>query len=361
MRRSAMGGLSRLRSAALAPLALAAGPAGAQPVPASTPAATYLAAPSVSIANGILAARVFLPDPEHGFYRGVRFDHAGMFGGLTLAGHDFYRPWFDGVSNDVNDVSVRDGRVIVSPNTAANGPVEEFNGEGGALGYAAAAPGETFVKIGVGVLRRIDAAPYRFAARFPLVDGGQWRTRAARDRVTFVQTVRDPRSGYAYRYAKTIRLGPGATMFIDHELRNTGGREIATQVYDHNFLNIDGHGTGPGLTLATPFALTTEAAVSPEIARVDGRGIAVIAAPPAGQHIMTSLKGFEPTPAGNRVTISDARSGASVTVSGDQPLDHAVLWAIAPVMAFEPFVAMRIAPGKAFRWSYRYDYAAPSS
>ena len=44
--------------------------------------------------------------------------------------------------------------IVAGPNTAIRGPVEEFNSEGGPLGYAEAAPGEGFLKIGVGVLRR---------------------------------------------------------------------------------------------------------------------------------------------------------------------------------------------------------------
>ena len=50
--------------------------------------------PSVQISNGAIAATVYLPDATAGYYRGTRFDWAGVIGRLEYRGHTFYAPWF---------------------------------------------------------------------------------------------------------------------------------------------------------------------------------------------------------------------------------------------------------------------------
>ncbi len=58
----------------------------------SLPAAEY---PAARIATSKIEANVYLPDAKAGFYRGRRFDWAGVIGTLKVDGHDFYTPWFD--------------------------------------------------------------------------------------------------------------------------------------------------------------------------------------------------------------------------------------------------------------------------
>lgn len=112
------------------------------------------APPSVRISNGAITATVYLPDAATGFYRGTRFDWSGVIGRLEYRGHTFYSPWFTKTDPAVRDF-VNDGTDITAgPQTAITGPAEEFSTSGQGLGYADAAPGGTFIKIGVGILRK---------------------------------------------------------------------------------------------------------------------------------------------------------------------------------------------------------------
>jgi hypothetical protein len=43
--------------------------------------------PTARLSNGKLTAVVYLPDQERGFYRGSRFDWAGIIGCVALDGH----------------------------------------------------------------------------------------------------------------------------------------------------------------------------------------------------------------------------------------------------------------------------------
>ena len=47
------------------------------PMAAQTYPGTY---PEKHISNGVLTAKIYLPDAEKGFYRGTRFDWAGIIG-----------------------------------------------------------------------------------------------------------------------------------------------------------------------------------------------------------------------------------------------------------------------------------------
>ena len=130
------------------------------------------AAPTATISNGRLRASISLPDPKTGYYRGTRFDWSGVISSLTWQGHEYLGQWFERYEPTIHD--------------AITGPVEEFLTGDGALGYAEAPAGGTFVRIGVGVLRKPagETALQRFG-RYEIVDPGTWRTTTpAKDRIT---------------------------------------------------------------------------------------------------------------------------------------------------------------------------------
>ena len=80
--------------------------------------------PSVQISNGAITATVYLPDAAAGFYRGTRFDWAGVIGRLEYRGHIFYAPWFTKTDATVRDF-LNDGvDVTAGPHTAVTGPAE---------------------------------------------------------------------------------------------------------------------------------------------------------------------------------------------------------------------------------------------
>ena len=50
--------------------------------------------PEATISNGQVTAKIYLPDPQRGFYRSTRFDWSGMIASLEYGGHQYYGPWF---------------------------------------------------------------------------------------------------------------------------------------------------------------------------------------------------------------------------------------------------------------------------
>jgi hypothetical protein len=224
--------------------------------------------PQATIQNKQLRLTVFLPDAKNGFYTGTRFDWSGVIGDLQFAGHHLYRPWFTGVDPAVRDFVFKDDGIIASANTAMTGPAEEFQTP---QGYDTAKADGTFLKIGVGILRKPDDAAYFFGKHFEIVDGGTWTTHATPASITFEQTLKDATTGYAYVYSKTIRLvGQTSSFVIEHHLRNTGTQPLTTRLYDHNFLTIDGLGVGSADSITVPYTIQPTRAPDPKFVTITG-------------------------------------------------------------------------------------------
>lgn len=333
-----------------------AAPPSAAAVPSLSAKAALAAAPQARIGNGRLSATVLLPDPVNGFYRGVRFDWAGMIASLTHEGREYYGLWFDRIAPDVRDYVFRDGQIAAAPNTAAVGPADAYD-PSQPPGWNEAAPGGTFVKIGVGVLRKpADGAAYNSFRNYDLVDHGVWKVVTRADRVIFTQTVSDPLSGYGYVYRKELRLLAGRPVLeIRHSLRNIGARPIATTTFNHNFLTLGGAPVQPGLAIGATFDLKPGRPLK-DVARVDGQALVYQRALGAEEVFSTPFAVNAETASAYDVSVRDVH-GAGFRVRGDRPLSSLQLWSIRSTVALEPFVTLKVEPRRTTTWAYSYDYA----
>ena len=343
--------------------------------------------PTASIRNGKARATLILPDVKNGYYRGTRFDWSGSITSLEAAGHSYFGQWFARWDPLVHD--------------SITGPVEDY----APLNYTEARAGETFVKIGIGVLKKIDEQPYRFSAPYPLADTGKWSVRKGTDFVEFRHELSDPKSGYGYVYTKTVRLTAGMPqMTIEHVLKNTGAKAIATNVYNHGFFMLDKKPTGPDVTVTFPFDIKGSREM-PGLAEVRGRQIVYLAelqenppsvnlpavapstaptrparaprgalaltppsAPPPGagapgqagprrQTASTPVEGFSTTdPKDYDITIENSSTGAGVRFSGDRPLWRINFWSVRTTVCPEAYVEVKAEPGAETRWKLTYDF-----
>ena len=337
---------------------LAVTPAAAQPVQpmptSSTPVAVALSsAPHRDISNVLLTARLATTNGTTGFYRGTRFDQAGLVLSLKLNGREFYGPWFDATAPDVLDYAYdASGQVVAGPDSAAIGPVEEF----APVDFAPVA-GSHFVKIGVGILYQPDTAPYDHYRHYKVLDGGQRATRITPRSSTYIQTLDDADIGYVY--AKTLELEAGKNqLVISHSLKNTGKTAIHTTVYDHNFLTLS-----PGndhVAITAPFAMTTELPLQPELAKLDGKTIRYLAPVPAGTTVTSPITGFGPAASDYDFTVTNTATGFGQRIRADQPIARINFWSINTTLGWEPYIAIDLAPGETKHWTYTYDFFGPT-
>ena len=298
--------------------------------------------PEASISNGSIKVRFFLPDPERGYYRGTRFDWAGVIPSLEYKGHNYFGVWFDKYDPKLHD--------------AITGPVEEFYFKDAALGYAEAKAGGTFVRIGVGVLRKPEEPKFDRFHTYEIVDGGKWTVNAHRESIDFHHRLADKASGYAYDYHKTVRLLSGKPeMEIEHTLKNTGSKPIETDVYNHNFFVIDGQQTGPDLSVTFPFDPKSTRDMG-GMAELRGRELAYTRIVGHDEHVMTEIEGFGSAAGDHSFKVENRKTGAGVRVSGDHPMSRLLFWCGWKVLSPENYVTMKIEPGKEFRWTVRYEF-----
>ena len=125
-------------------------------------AATLAAAefPQAEISNGTVRAKLYLPDAEQGYYRATRFDWSGQIASLEFQGHNYFGQWFDRYDPKLHDSIL--------------GPVEEFLTNGIGLGYNDVKAGESFVKIGVGAIRKPEERAFRQFNTYEIADPGKW-------------------------------------------------------------------------------------------------------------------------------------------------------------------------------------------
>lgn len=311
-------------------------------------------APSVTLTNGVLTARMYLPDAERGYYRSTRFEW-GVLASLEFKGHSYYGPWFTKYDPAVGNFEFTDGAVTVGDHNWISGPVEEFAVP---LGYDEAPAGGTFVKIGVGHLRKpADGSAYRFSNFYDVVDPGTWTSTTTKSSAEIRHRVTNSGGGYGYDYTKVIRLVSGAPqMTIEHRLRNTGTKPIESSTYNHNFTVMDGRPTGPGLVFVAPFALSAARPPDPAFAEIAGNRFVYKKELQIGDQVASGLQGFGTTAADYDFRIEHAGTGTGVRIRGDRPLSRMVLWSIRPTFAIEPFVTIAVKPGEQFTWTYTFDY-----
>lgn len=325
-------------------------------VPLATGVGASAEPPAVEIANSQIRVKLYLPDAERGFYRGTRFDWSGVVGSLRFAGHEFYAPWFQRVA-DVHDFIYDGPDIVAGPCTAITGPAEEFVANGKALGFDEAPPGGTFIKIGVGVLRRPDDKPYDPYRLYSIVDGGRWTVSPRGDAVEFRHELTDPATGYGYDYRKTVALtGDQAQMVLGHVLRNTGRRTIETSVYNHNFLYLDRQPPGPGLSLTARFPIKTDSPLDPALAETRGNQLLLKKTLAGEERVYTVISGFGPDAKDYDFRVESRDAGVGLRITGDRPLAKVALWTIRAPHSIEPFIAMRIEPGAEFTWRLQYDF-----
>lgn len=308
-------------------------------------AAARLAAadfPQAEISNGPIRAKLYLPDADQGYYRATRFDWSGQMASLEFQGHNYFGQWFDRYDPKLHDSIL--------------GPVEEFLSKGiTGLGYNDVKAGESFVKIGVGAVRKPEERAFQQFKTYEITDPGKWTVNKFPDRVEFTQELRDT-AGYAYVYKKTVALTKGKPQLVlEHSLKNTGSKVIETSVYEHNFYVIDGKPAGPDFSVKFPFAVRAVADLK-GMAEARGTEFTYLKELEKGQSVYTVLEGYGGTAKDYDIRVENAAAHAGVRQTSDRPLSRLVFWSIRTTVCPEAYIDMRIEPGKEFTWRIAYDF-----
>jgi len=292
--------------------------------------------PNAEISNQFVTMKLLLPDPDRGSYRATRFDWSGIIASLQYEGHEYFAYW-----KDTYDPLVHED---------LSGPVEGYIDPG--LGYAEAKPGESFIRIGVGILEKGDEKEYQWTKTYKIIDHGKWKTRKGKDWIEFRHTVNSD-FGYGYVYTKRIELKKEEPGFrIVHTLKNTGEKVIETDQFNHNFFTLNRQQTGPGFTVEFPFAFTTEDNLK-GLVEIDDNTLSFIKYLDDNS-VWMELQGYSADALDHQVTVTNNRTGAGVTLHVDKPIYRMAFWACETAVCPENFILISVDPEEEERWVSDY-------
>jgi hypothetical protein len=283
-------------------------------------------------------ARLYLPDPESGYYRGTRFDWSGIMPELNYKGHSFISQWFKKYNPTTND--------------AVMGPAESFS----PLGYEEAAPGGSFVELGVGALTRTDSSAYSPFKYYKPLNTGKWKVKKSADCVLFTQKLDD--TSYAYLYKKEVRLLKGKPeLVLTHSLKNTGKRVIESDVYNHNFFVLDKLPMGPGLVIRFPFILSSsERDGTVGLSAIRGDSIEILRKPEGHESVYAVLSGYSGSAKDYDIRLENRSTGAGIRITCNRPLSKLAYWGSSSILCPEPYIKVKVLPGETFTWTIRYEF-----
>lgn len=137
--------------------------------------------------------------------------------------------------------------------------LKENEGSGGAgfcnefgirmpIGYDEILPGEEFIKIGVGLIKKESNEPYNFFKDYTVKSFSTSYEQPDESRICFyVEPIEC--NGYAVSLEKRVSV-EGNLLKIGYKLTNTGSKKIVTNEYCHNFISINGNPTGKDYVLS---------------------------------------------------------------------------------------------------------------
>ena len=294
--------------------------------------------PKASISNGLITAKLYLPDAVNGYYRGTRFDWSGVIYDLQYNEHNYFGKWFDRYEPTLHD--------------AIMGPVDSFN----PIGYEEANVGEGFLRIGVGILEKPDEPRYAFTTPYKILEPGEWKVKKKSSEVNFVHELKTAK--YQYKYSKNVKLIKGKPeLVLEHTLENKGKTMIETDVYNHNFFVMDNEPTGPDFVVKFPFTPEGEMKGKEEKGAINGQQIVYNDVIQKGEYFAVSpLSGYGATASDNDIRIENTKTGAGVRIIGDRPIVRFVYWSAAATLCPEPYVNIKVEPGETVTWSIRYEF-----
>ena len=210
-------------------------------------------------------------------------------------------------------------------------------------------PGNVFMKIGVGMLRRTRIAPYRFWDPYPLVQPAATRSISRDDmRVTFEQ-VMPPSGDWGYRYRKSYEVAPERRMVeITYELTNLGRKEIEFDQYNHNWLALDAASPSKPWIIKTPLAAGPGSLLH---CRMSPGELAFDQVPQGITYFTRAQSGSPPK---SFTTVSDGKK--FVSIACDFSASRFAVFTQDYLLAPEIFARFDVPPGVTVIWHRRFVF-----
>jgi len=294
--------------------------------------------PKASIQNKLIKVESPLPDPNNGYYRGARFDWSGQISSLKWKGHEYFGQWFESYRPTLHD--------------AIMGPVEAF----APIGYETAKPGESFLVIGIGMVKKVEEPRYSIATEYPVINSGSWKVKSKKDRIHYKQLFAD--KGYAYEYDKTVSLTKDKPeLVLSHSLKNTGIQTLETTVYNHNFFVMDQTLIGPAYEVKFPYPVSGTPRDGADLVTVADNHVQFVKdVVPKKYLYFADIERHSNGAPDYNFSIENHKTGAAVKITCNQPIFKLPIWSAIKTVCPEPYLKFSLKPGEIYSWKINYEF-----
>lgn len=267
-------------------------------------------------------------------YKGTRFDWTGMIKEVIL----------DNAHKFASKESLVEGI-----GSGGEGFYNEFGIEE-PIGYDDAKIGETFPKIGVGLLKKESKKDYDFFHTYE-VEPFEIEIKETNNSLELTSNTKGTR-GYSAKYVKKISLEEDE-MIIEYYLKNTGDKDIDTTEYCHNFTNVDDNPMGPDYEIEFSYPIDVDPKTIVGNFRVNNNKIQWDEA--VKDTVYCKLKNFSKE-SGQYFQVIHKPSGVGYRETSHFVLERVAIWGMSHVISPEAFVKIKISPGEEQTWKRVYKF-----
>ncbi len=227
-------------------------------------------------------------------------------------------------------------------------------------GYADAKVGESFLKVGVGVLERDSENDYQFSHAYPVIERAATDVEWGGSAATFKQRLQGNARGYAYALDVQVSLTDTQLRF-DYRLKNTGTRPFSTEQYLHNFMRL---GTDLSsayrvmfphpVVVCTKDCETLDTPTSPFVL-ADSQTVSFERSPAkwGGKQFVKAAEG---TAALCSFALENEATGQRVLISCSRPVTNVALWTTEYQISPEANMLLTLEPGEEALFSRSYTF-----
>lgn len=285
------------------------------------------------LSDGDLVVEVMDPNNPERYNRGARFSPVASVLRAVKNGKDF-------LFSPVKHNPEKDNAGL---------PMEfDLSRESPPPGFSEAKIGEGYLKIGVGIVRKITKT-YNFFNPGELISPAPTTVTWGKNQADFEQIFPEFH-GYAYTLSAGIRI-QSPTIFIRCKLTNTGTKPIVTEQYTHNFFSFDNAPVGPDYEVRFPYDFDVSGL--PPSQKKNGRSLFYL------ETLSTPLNTTVIPPANfagpGTVLTRQTANGQQITATTSLPVTRTFVHANAAYLCPEQFVRISLRPGESLEWTRRYE------
>lgn len=224
----------------------------------------------------------------------------------------------------------------------------------GPFGYFETPIGDTFVKVGVGEIEKIQENNYRFHFKYNVKNRSVIKAEKSSLAVKFTEEMLG-HNYYKYTYTKEYSIDPNnSNLNIKYKLENRGEKALITEQYNHNWFHLGGEGNYSLKVNTSPIAIFDEPCDS-DVFLLDSVSNTIDIPIPFKKPSFVNYT-RNASPQNNELLLSRSGDSSKVAIKGDFVASHVAVYGQEDIVCPEIFVKINLQPGDTYSWLRFYEF-----